>query len=338
MEHEAHVGLVDAHAERDGRDHDHAWLGHEAVLVKIAVRLLHAGVVGQGVEAGIDQGLGGLLGLLARETVDDAGGPLVALQEAEQLAPGLPFQLDREANVGPVEAHHQGFGLAVEELLQDVLAGDLIGGRGQCRDRHAGKERRQAAQVTVFRPERRAPLGDAVGLVDRDQPHLQLGERGQHALGHQPLGRHVEDPGLAPRGPAPGGDVLVPAALGVDRVGRDPGQAQGGDLVVHQGDQGRDHHGQPAQNQRRHLEAERLARAGRHDREHVAACQERVDRRLLAGPKGLEAEDLLEHLVLGVAVLRWDRHDALSWRKRPGAILHHGADKTNHWGGFPSSF
>ena len=45
---EAHVGLVDAHAEGDGRDHHDAVLAQEAVLVlRARVRGVQAGVVGQ---------------------------------------------------------------------------------------------------------------------------------------------------------------------------------------------------------------------------------------------------------------------------------------------------
>ena len=43
---EADVRLVDAHAEGDGRNHDHAVLRQEAILMPVANRLIHAGVVG----------------------------------------------------------------------------------------------------------------------------------------------------------------------------------------------------------------------------------------------------------------------------------------------------
>jgi hypothetical protein len=57
MRHEAHVGLVDAHAERDGGHHHDAFLAQEAVLVGLAHRVVQPGVVGQGVEAGLAQRL-----------------------------------------------------------------------------------------------------------------------------------------------------------------------------------------------------------------------------------------------------------------------------------------
>ena len=53
---EAHVGLVDAHAERDGGDDHDAVLVDEAVLVARARRGVEAGMVGQRRHAGVAQG------------------------------------------------------------------------------------------------------------------------------------------------------------------------------------------------------------------------------------------------------------------------------------------
>ncbi len=113
-------------------------------------------------------------------------------------------------------------------------------------------------------------------------------------------GRHVEDARLARGRAAPGGDVLLPRARRVDGLRRDAREPERRDLVLHQGDQRRDHHGQPAQHQRRHLVAQRLARAGRHHRQHVAAGQHRVDGGFLAGAELVEAEDVLQHGALVV--------------------------------------
>src|SRR5216684_3506376 len=44
---EADIGLVDAHAEGDGRDHDDALLFEEPVLVALARSGIHAGMVGE---------------------------------------------------------------------------------------------------------------------------------------------------------------------------------------------------------------------------------------------------------------------------------------------------
>jgi hypothetical protein len=70
---EAHVGLVDAHAERDGRnDHDPV-LVDEAILIAGTQICVEAGVIGQRLHAGLGQGRRGVFDLGARQAVDDAG-------------------------------------------------------------------------------------------------------------------------------------------------------------------------------------------------------------------------------------------------------------------------
>ena len=69
---EADVGLVDAHAEGDRRDHDDVVLAQEPLLVARALLGGHAGVVGQRPESLRGEPLGRLLGHLAREAIDDA--------------------------------------------------------------------------------------------------------------------------------------------------------------------------------------------------------------------------------------------------------------------------
>ena len=70
-------------------------------------------------------------------------------------------------------------------------------------------------------------------LVHRDQPDIELAQRVQHALCHQPLGCEVEQGGLARDGAAPGRDVVVTLLRRVNAVGGDTGQAQGRDLILH---------------------------------------------------------------------------------------------------------
>jgi hypothetical protein len=72
---EAHVRLVDAHAERDRRDHDDAVLSEEARLVAGPHPGIQPRVIRQGVDALRAQVLGRLLDRLAAERVDDARGP-----------------------------------------------------------------------------------------------------------------------------------------------------------------------------------------------------------------------------------------------------------------------
>jgi hypothetical protein len=69
---------------------------------------------------------------------------------------------------------------------------------------------------------------------------------------------------------------------GVDGPGVDAQLVELVRLVLHQRDQRRDHHGQPGQQQRRELVDQRLARAGGHHHQRVAAVQDGADHLLLA--------------------------------------------------------
>ena len=219
----------------------------------------------------------------------------MAGDEVAQLPLPVPLHLDRQPDVGTVEPEHELFDLAAEQPVRDVVPGDLVGGRRQRGERNAGKQRPQPAQVGVFRPEGRAPLRDAVGLVDGEQRHRQPLQRRQHALGHQPLRRHVEQPRPPGRRSPPGGPVLVGGVARVEAVRRDAGEPQRRHLVPHQRDQRRHHHRESVHDQRRDLEAERLARSRRHHRERVPARQQRLDHRFLPGTERLEPEYLRQH-------------------------------------------
>src|SRR3954468_24705183 len=84
---EAHVRLVDTHAESDGRDHDEAILALEALLVPAARFGLHAGVIRESRNAlRLEEGRR-LIGLLARQAVDDARfAGMLGTHEVEELA------------------------------------------------------------------------------------------------------------------------------------------------------------------------------------------------------------------------------------------------------------
>jgi len=69
---EAHVGFVDAHAERHGGDHHHAFFAQKAALVFAARRGIQPGVIGQRVPAALFQPDGSFLDFLARQAIDDA--------------------------------------------------------------------------------------------------------------------------------------------------------------------------------------------------------------------------------------------------------------------------
>ena len=139
------------------------------------------------------------------------------------------------------------------------------------------------------------PHADAVHLVDDDEADADRAEGLDERGVPKPLRRGVE------QSCAPGRDVLDAARrlVGIERRvderrrGRDLGR-QLVDLVLHQRDQGREDECRLGPQHRRQLVGERLARAGRHQRERVATLDGGADDLLLAGPEVGEAEELLK--------------------------------------------
>src|SRR3569832_644220 len=119
---EAHVGLVDAHTERERGDHDDAVLAQEFFLMAAARVVVHAAVVRQRGEAGLRQAGGGFLDLLARAAIDDAGLAFVFGKEIEQLAARVGFLGNAITDVGAIEAGDEDARGAQIKALQDFGA------------------------------------------------------------------------------------------------------------------------------------------------------------------------------------------------------------------------
>ena len=82
MRDEAHIGLVDAHAEGDGGDDDDAFLLQKHALMIGAGVLVEARMIGQCETPFIAQPLCRFLDLFARQAVNDTGvGRVVGLDE-----------------------------------------------------------------------------------------------------------------------------------------------------------------------------------------------------------------------------------------------------------------
>ena len=242
MGHEAHVGLVDAHAKSHGGHHDQAVFAQEAVLVALAHARVQAGVVGQGRDALLAQPLGRVFHLLAALAVDDAGIALVlAADEAQQLLAGVVLLDQGVADVGPVEAADEDAGVLQLQALDHVGAGLVVGGGRQRHAGHVGVALVQHGELQVVFAEVVAPLADAVRFVDGEEAEqaalVQAGQLRLEARVGDAFGRHVQHDQAA-------GHHLALDALGV--FAAQGAVEEGGvhayffertDLVVHQRDQ-----------------------------------------------------------------------------------------------------
>ena len=144
--------------------------------------------------------------------------------------------------VRPIERTDQHLRVLQPQLGDDVAPDAFGRRRGERVQRDIGKIVPQASELPILRPKIVAPLADAVGFIDRDEPHAALPQHAPESLtafAHEPLGRYVEQPAT----------ILVQAGdHGVARVRRQRAveirrgnavDAQPVDLILHQRDQRR---------------------------------------------------------------------------------------------------
>ena len=205
------------------------------------------------------------------------------------------FARGGDVQVRPMETGDEGLRLLHLQRAQDVVARARIGGRGQRDARHAGELLGQTRKPAVLRAELVSPLRDAMRLVDREQRQPQPRQPLQRAVGQQPLRRDVQQVELLLDQVARDAARLGRIEIRMQRAGRHAELAQRRDLVVHQRDQRRDHHRGAGPAQRRHLEADALAAAGRRQHQRVAAGDDVAHHLLLLAAKAGEAEYPAQH-------------------------------------------
>ena len=201
----AHVGLVDAHAERVGGHDDPRVARHEAAL-RLGPRVArHAGVVGQHLDAErVAEAPRQPVALRARARVDDRGQrPRLGEHRRDAAVRRLLRRTrdHREGEVRAVEARRHVDGIAQPEAGDDVRRHLWRrGGRGG--DDGLGAEpARGVRQAEVVRPEVVPPLRDAVRLVHHEEADARVADALEEAGRGEPLGRDVEDPGVPRHGP-----------------------------------------------------------------------------------------------------------------------------------------
>ncbi len=188
----------------------------------------------------------------------------------------------------------------------------------------AGQHRPQPSELTIFGTEVVPPLADAVRFVDRHELHVALGEPVDEpvtALAGQTFRRYVEQPIAAFAQAGRDRVLLVRAQRAVVESRRDTVADEGVDLILHQGDERRYDDAEARADERRRLEAERLAAAGGHHDDRVATFQDGVHGLPLQGPKRGVAPVAFENLAevsagrAGVSG-EWKHSDALDHDER----------------------
>ena len=237
---EPDVGLVDAHAERSGRDDGLDPPLDEGLLRGRALLRLEAGVIVDGGEIVDAERARQRLAAASRAGVDDRGGATKVVQPPDERAQPVFLavdDLDVVAQVRPDDARADDLGLPAER------GGDLpLRGRGRrgghAEDRGPAERVESAADEEVVRPEVVAPHADAVHLVDHDEADVDPRDRVEEVPLAEPLRGDVEEPVAALGRPTQPGGRLVRVERRVDqrRLRRDL-RRQLVDLVLHQRDQ-----------------------------------------------------------------------------------------------------
>ena len=186
--------------------------------------------------------------------------------------------------IGAIEGADQHRGIVEPQLLDDIAAHALGGGRGIGVKAGVAETRLELRQLPVFQPEVMAPLTDAMRLVDREGADAQTRGKLEKTRRQQPFRCDEYEMMTA------GGDL----ALGIAKLGEvhpamqgDGGIAAGAqriDLILHQRDERRHHYIGASGHRRRRLVAERLTASGRHHHQRVAVLKTGEDRLCLKRP------------------------------------------------------
>src|SRR5690606_4033828 len=162
---------------------------HEGVLDALPLRVAQTSMVAhRGYPDPAQQG-GERVDALSRRGVDDRGAAavlkreaeaaLAPLEEAEQEAVLLRVVFrseDAPEEVPPIEPGDEDLGVTQAELPFDVFPHLPRGGGGQGRDRRVSEHLAHPADPQVGRSEIVSPLRDTVGLVDREQGHVEAAD------------------------------------------------------------------------------------------------------------------------------------------------------------------
>ena len=144
------------------------------MLVAAADRGVEPGVIGAGRAAGLRERLGEFFGGGAGLGVDDAGAGLRG-DEVGDLAGGVVARGDRVADVGAIESRDDHAVARDAELVEDIGAGDCVGGGGEREAGDFGEGVEQRAEETIVGAEIVAPFADAMRFVDREEAEFGLG-------------------------------------------------------------------------------------------------------------------------------------------------------------------
>ena len=305
-----YVGLVDAHAEGVGRNHHAAAALCPVRLTQVALGIGQTGVVVLSRQTLAFEVLAQFRRQLPVADIHDGAALRNALEDVDNLRLLVHRFADDVNEVLTLETHGAYILLLEFQALLNVVhnARRSRSRQGEQGNR-VGNEVAQSGDLQIGRTKIISPLAHAVGFIDAN--HAQVAhvlEFGAEEVALQSLGRDVEELIVAEDAVVQHAENVVVHHAGVHRVGLDAACLQLAHLVLHQGDERRDHKAKPFLCQRRHLKTQRLAPSRGHQAEGVASLAYALDDVLLNAAKGFVAEDFVEDgkiLIHGVGCPRF---------------------------------
>ena len=204
------------------------------------------------------------------------------------MLPRFVLGHDAVKDIRPVETGDEAARLLQLQTLGNIALGAFIGG---CRQRHTwymGKQLGQLPQLQVLGTEVMPPLRHTVRLINGEQRYLQTLQKIQSTRLEQTFGGQIEKVQLTPAQLCGNLSLLIIAERRIQRGCLETQLVQGGDLIIHQRNQGRNHHSHTVTQQPGHLIAQGLAAAGGHQYQRITAlCHRLYDVGLLTAEFGI---------------------------------------------------
>ena len=301
VDHEAHVRLVDTHAEGN-RSHDDIYLLHqELVLILGPHPGIEPRVIGQGPDA-VDAEEGRhFFHLLAAQAIDDARFAGILADETHDILLRFHLVPDLVVEIRPVERRFEDHRIVDAEVLEDVALHLGGGGSSEGDDGRAAYLVHEAAYTPVFRAEIVAPFGDAVRFVHCVEGYVDFFQKGYVLFLGEGFGSNVEYLG------APGDEIclhvvyLLPRKRGIQEVGyalvAADESAQHIHLVLHECDERGDHDCRTVRHKGGQLVAETLPSPRRHEHKGIAAVEKVVYHPFLVSLEVIVPEEFLQSAV-----------------------------------------
>src|SRR5258706_5536422 len=158
MHHKAHIGLVDAHPERNRGDHDLSVIADEGLLIAAALGVFQPGMVGQYRVSSPFEKISQFIHLFTRKAVNDARLILVSLQKLDGLESGIAFGDHFDEQVFAVKAGDKLVRLGKAKAGFDVRADSRGGRRRECLAYSGGEALAHSSYLAIFRAKVMSPL------------------------------------------------------------------------------------------------------------------------------------------------------------------------------------